>query len=104
MEVGVQRVLASPYVENDATKALSEVLLLLDHVCIQEKILKRAGGQYLMRARRGNDIQTTGRVRESESTTCPLRTGARAPVPAHGSGNEALLSMSESSIRVQDGA
>jgi hypothetical protein len=102
MEVGVQCVLASPYVENDATKALSEVLLLLDHVCIQEKILKRAGGQYLMRASALMIFQRRA-ARESESTICRLRTGARAPVRAHGSGNEAL-SMSESSIRVQDGA
>jgi len=48
------------YLENDDTKALFEVLLLLDHVCIQEKILKPAGGQYLMRPKPIGDIPTPG--------------------------------------------
>jgi len=39
------------FVENEDTKALFEMLLLLDHLCIEEGILKPAGGQYLMRPR-----------------------------------------------------
>jgi SAM-dependent methyltransferase len=38
-------------VKSDDTKALFEVLLLLDHVCVQEKILQPTGGQYLMQAK-----------------------------------------------------
>ncbi len=37
------------YTENEDTKALFEVLLLLDQLCIEEGILKPTGGQYLMR-------------------------------------------------------
>jgi SAM-dependent methyltransferase len=37
------------YIENDDTKALFEILLLLDHLCIEEGIVKPTGGQYLMR-------------------------------------------------------
>jgi SAM-dependent methyltransferase len=44
------------YVENEDTKALFEVLLLLDHVCIQEKVLQPTGGQYLMRPRPASEI------------------------------------------------
>jgi SAM-dependent methyltransferase len=44
------------YLENDDTKALFEILLLLDHVCIEEKILQPTGGQYLMRPRPVNEI------------------------------------------------
>lgn len=44
------------YVESDDTRALFEVLLLLDHVCVQEKILQPTGGQYLMRPRPANEI------------------------------------------------
>jgi SAM-dependent methyltransferase len=44
------------YVENDDTKALFEVLLLLDHLCIEEKILQPSGGQYLMRPRSVDEI------------------------------------------------
>lgn len=39
------------FAENDDTKALFEVLILLDHLCIEEGILKHIGGQYLMRPR-----------------------------------------------------
>ncbi len=39
------------YVENEDTKALFEVLLLFDHVCVEEGIVKPVGGQYLMRPR-----------------------------------------------------
>jgi 2-polyprenyl-3-methyl-5-hydroxy-6-metoxy-1,4-benzoquinol methylase len=37
------------YLENDDTKALFELLMLLDEVCIEEDIIPPAGGQYLMR-------------------------------------------------------
>jgi hypothetical protein len=39
------------YMENEDTKALFEVLLLLDDLCIKEGIAKPTGGQYLMRPR-----------------------------------------------------
>jgi hypothetical protein len=44
------------YLENEDTKALFEVLMLLDHLCIEEKIVSPTGGQYLMRPRPANDI------------------------------------------------
>jgi SAM-dependent methyltransferase len=44
------------YVENDDTKALFEILLLLDQLCIEEKIVPPSGGQYLMRPRPVNEI------------------------------------------------
>lgn len=37
------------YVENEDTQALFQVLLLLDQLCLEEKILRPTGGQYLMR-------------------------------------------------------
>jgi SAM-dependent methyltransferase len=46
------------YLENDDTKALFEALLLLDHLCIEEKIVEPTGGQYLMRPRPVNEIPT----------------------------------------------
>lgn len=50
------------YLENEDTKALFEVLMLLDDLCIKEKIVRPTGGQYLMRPRFPNDIwgTTTG--------------------------------------------
>jgi SAM-dependent methyltransferase len=45
------------YLENDDTKALFEVLMLLDDLCIKEKIVQPTGGQYLMRPRFPNDMQ-----------------------------------------------
>jgi SAM-dependent methyltransferase len=44
------------YLESDDTKALFEVLLLLDHVCVQEKVLQPTGGQYMMRPRPAKEI------------------------------------------------
>ena len=44
------------YLENEDTKALFEILMLLDHLCIEEGIVQPAGGQYLMRPRLVNDI------------------------------------------------
>ena len=52
------------YTENDDTKALFEVLLLLDHLCIEEKILQPTGGQYLMRWRPAEDVQQKNGVTE----------------------------------------
>lgn len=37
------------YLENEDTKALFEVLMLLDNLCIEEEIVRPTGGQYLMR-------------------------------------------------------
>jgi SAM-dependent methyltransferase len=37
------------YLENEDTRALFEVLMLLDHLCIEERIVRPTGGQYLMR-------------------------------------------------------
>ena len=44
------------YLENEDTKALFEILMLLDHLCIEEEIVQPRGGQYLMRPRAINDI------------------------------------------------
>jgi SAM-dependent methyltransferase len=44
------------YLENENTKALFEILMLLDRLCIEEKIVQPVGGQYLMRPRSVNDI------------------------------------------------
>lgn len=44
------------YLENEDTKALFEVLMLFDDLCIKEKILQPTGGQYLMRPKCPNDI------------------------------------------------
>ncbi len=44
------------YLENEDTKALFEILMLLDRLCIEEKIMQPTGGQYLMRPRSVNDI------------------------------------------------
>jgi SAM-dependent methyltransferase len=45
------------YLENEDTKALFEILMLLDHLCIEEKIVQPSGGQYLMRPRPPDEIQ-----------------------------------------------
>jgi SAM-dependent methyltransferase len=39
------------YIENEDTRALFEVLLYMDNLCIEKKILPPTGGQYLMRRR-----------------------------------------------------
>ena len=44
------------YLENEDTKALFEILMLLDRICIDEGIVQPVGGQYLMRPRSVNDI------------------------------------------------
>jgi len=50
--------------ENEDTKALFEILLLLDHLCIEEEIVQPTGGQYLMRPRSVEDIQEKNFVTE----------------------------------------
>ncbi len=45
------------YLENEDTKALFEILMLLDDLCIKEEIVQPSGGQYLLRPRRPEDIQ-----------------------------------------------
>jgi len=45
------------YLENEDTKALFETLMLLDHLCIKEEIVRPSGGQCLMRPRGVSDIQ-----------------------------------------------
>jgi SAM-dependent methyltransferase len=52
------------YLENEDTKALFEILMLLDHLCIEEKIVQPAGGQYLMRPRSVNDSPAKSTTRE----------------------------------------
>lgn len=50
------------YIENEDTRALFEILILLDHLCIEEGILKPTGGQYLMRPRARDSLPVaTGR-------------------------------------------
>jgi SAM-dependent methyltransferase len=61
------------YLENDDTRALFEVLLLLDHLCIQEKILEPTGGQYLMRPRPANEIPSLATSRSEPPTHAPDR-------------------------------
>lgn len=47
------------YLENEDTKALFEILILLDQLCIEEEIVQPRGGQYLMRPRAANEIPAT---------------------------------------------
>jgi len=50
------------YLENEDTKALFEILMLLDDLCIKEEIVRPSGGQYLLCPKPPNEIQekTTG--------------------------------------------
>jgi SAM-dependent methyltransferase len=50
------------YLENEDTKALFEILMLLDDLCIKEEIVRPSGGQYFLRPKPPNEIQekTTG--------------------------------------------
>ena len=45
------------YLENEDVRAVFELLMLLDQLCIKEKIVSPSGGQYLMRPRPHNEIQ-----------------------------------------------
>jgi SAM-dependent methyltransferase len=55
------------YIENDDTKALFETLLLLDRLCIEEKIMHPTGGQYLMRPRPADEIPVKAAQAREES-------------------------------------
>jgi SAM-dependent methyltransferase len=44
------------YLENEDTKALFEILMLLDQLCIEEGTVQPTGGQYLMRPRSLDEI------------------------------------------------
>ena len=44
------------YLENEDTKALFEILMLLDQLCLEEGIVQPTGGQYLMRPRSPDEI------------------------------------------------
>jgi len=61
------------YLENEDTRALFEILMLLDHLCIEEKIVRPTGGQYLMRPRSVDEIQS-----RSAPGTSSLMGGATA--------------------------
>jgi SAM-dependent methyltransferase len=67
------------YIENDDTEALFEVLLLLDNLCIEEKIVKPTGGQYLMRPRPVDEIPPKATPSREESDTNDLESSATAP-------------------------
>ena len=45
------------YLEDENTKAVFELLMLLDQLCIKENIVSPSGGQYLMRPRPYSEIQ-----------------------------------------------
>jgi SAM-dependent methyltransferase len=45
------------YLENEDTRALFEILMLLDDLCIKERIVQPSGGQYLMRPKQLDQIQ-----------------------------------------------
>jgi len=52
------------YLENEDTKALFEILMLLDQLCIEEGIVQPTGGQYLMRPRPLDEIPRELRCNE----------------------------------------
>ena len=51
----VPRGARAAYLQNEDTKALFEILLLVDRLCIDEKIVEPRGGQYLMRPKPLNE-------------------------------------------------
>jgi hypothetical protein len=53
------------YLENGDTKALFEILMLLDHLCIEEKIVRPTGGQYLMRPKSVSDVPAKSATTDS---------------------------------------
>ena len=44
------------YLKSEDTRAVFEILMLLDHLCIEEGIVQPTGGQYLMRPRALHEI------------------------------------------------
>ena len=67
------------YIENEDTRALFEILALLDHLCIEEKIVQPTGGQYLMRPRPVDEIPTKAAEASEESGACILKNRVTAP-------------------------
>jgi SAM-dependent methyltransferase len=57
------------YLENEDSKPLFEVLMLLDHLCIEEKIVSPTGGQYLMRPR--SDTEIPAKARQASNSRHP---------------------------------
>ena len=52
----VPRGTRAAYLENEDTKALFEILMLFDRLCLEEKIVRPRGGQYLMRPKSVHDL------------------------------------------------
>jgi 2-polyprenyl-3-methyl-5-hydroxy-6-metoxy-1,4-benzoquinol methylase len=67
------------YLESDDTKALFEILLFLDHLCIQEKIVQPTGGQYLMRPRPVDEIPAKQTPASEEPAANIPENGVTAP-------------------------
>lgn len=57
----------SAYLESEDTKAMLEILMLLDHLCIEEKILRPRGGQYLMRSKAAGDVPAAGMTKNKSA-------------------------------------
>ena len=88
MENGVRCILAfcrsagtrAAYLENEDTRALFEILLLLDRLCIEAKIMQPTGGQYLMRPKPVNEIPAKpARVGEESGAKIP-KSSVAAPL------------------------
>ena len=68
------------YLENEDTRALFEILLLLDRLCIEAKIMQPTGGQYLMRPKPVNEIPAKpARVGEESGAKIP-KSSVAAPL------------------------
>lgn len=67
------------YLENEDTRALLEVLLIFDHLCIEAKIVQPTGGQYLMRPRPLNEIPAKATRAGDESVAKIPKSGVAAP-------------------------
>jgi hypothetical protein len=52
----VPRGTRAAYLENEDTKALFEILMLFDRLCLEQKIVQPRGGQYLMRPKSVRDL------------------------------------------------
>jgi SAM-dependent methyltransferase len=49
------------YLENEDSKALFEILMLLDQLCVEEKVVRPTGAQYLMRRKPAEEHKLTDR-------------------------------------------
>jgi SAM-dependent methyltransferase len=67
------------YLETDDSRALLQILVLLDHLCIEEKIVQPTGGQYLMRPRPAKEIPAKAAAAEEQSGADILENGVTAP-------------------------